>query len=111
MSNLYSKWLEAHDKGIIAPEWKQAHIFLTWATAKKYKPEYGYEGDFTPENLLAAIPKGKETEKETLDAAMNEETLSKMTVADIKELAEKMEIDLKGLKRKDEIINAILEAG
>jgi hypothetical protein len=55
--SLYSLWLEAHKKGILAPEWAQAHNFLIWATANKYRPEYGYKGKFTPDNLRAAILK------------------------------------------------------
>ncbi len=115
--SLYSIWLEAHDKGILAPEWNLAHNFLTWATANGYKPEYGYKGKFTPENLLVAIPKAKSGEKEIerfaaamtsyVTGALDVETLSKMKVPELKELAEKMEIDLKGITRKDDIIKAI----
>ena len=55
--SLYSLWLDAHKKGILASEWKLAHNFLTWATANGYKTEFGYEGKFTPDNLRAAILK------------------------------------------------------
>ena len=101
--SLYSLWLDAHDKGILASEWKLAHNFLTWATKNGYKPEYGYEGDFTPENLLAAMPKEEESQDDVFD-------LSKMKVVELKELAEKMEIDIKGITRKDDIVKAIAEA-
>jgi len=110
--SLYSLWLEAHDKGILAPEWKLAHNFLTWATANGYKPEYGYKGKFTSENLLAAIPGAIEASKEFEESdklleGMDDAALSKMKVPELKELADKMEIDLKGITRKDDIIKAI----
>lgn len=119
MPSLYQIWLEAHNKGILAQEWRLARDFLAWATANKYKAEYGYKGEFAPENLLVAIPKAKSGEKEIerfaaamtsyVTGALDVETLSKMKVPELKELAEKMEIDLKGITRKDDIIAAIKE--
>ena len=53
--SLYAMWLEAYKKGELPPEWRLAHNFLTWATANGYRTEYGYKGEFMPENLLEAI--------------------------------------------------------
>ncbi len=58
--SLYAMWLEAHKMNALPAEWKLAHNFLTWATTNGYKPEYGYEGEFTPDNLLAAKSKSQE---------------------------------------------------
>lgn len=55
--SLYAMWLEAHNRNALPAEWKLAHNFLTWATKNGYKTEYGYEGEFTPDNLRAAILK------------------------------------------------------
>ncbi len=64
--SLYAMWLEAHKMNALPAEWKLAHNFLTWATANGYKPDYGYEGAFTPDNLLAAIKTPREiSRKET----------------------------------------------
>lgn len=97
MPSLYQIWLEAHNKGILAQEWRLARDFLAWATANKYKAEYGYKGEFAPENLLAKIPR-----------ADKPKDLSEMKVGELRELANEKGIDVKGLK-KDEIIKAIEE--
>ncbi len=57
--SLYEMWLNVHKNGTLPAEWQLAHNFLTWATANGYKTEYGYEGEFTPESLLAAKQAGK----------------------------------------------------
>lgn len=103
MPSLYGIWLEAHNKGILAQEWRLAHIFIEWATANKYKAEYGYKGDFTPENLIKKIPEADKPKEQYNEAMCH------MKVAELKELAEEKEIDIKGLTRKDEIIKAIKE--
>ena len=54
--NLYSMWKDAWERKILPQEWLFADDFLTWATQNGYKVEFGYDGDFTPENCLAATP-------------------------------------------------------
>lgn len=90
--SLYKLW----EKGK-APEWRYFYDFVAWVNANKYKEEYGYKGGFTPENLLAKIPR-----------ADKPKDLSEMKVAELRELANEKGIDVKGLK-KDEIIKAIEE--
>lgn len=60
--SLYAMWLEAHNRNVLPAEWKLAHNFLTWATKNGYKTEYGYEGEFAPDNLRAAILGAKDAD-------------------------------------------------
>lgn len=64
MAKLYDIWKKNWEAGTLPPEWENAGDFLGFATANGYKPEFGYDGEFNPENLLAAIKKAKKTGEE-----------------------------------------------
>ena len=37
-------------------EWQELEDFRSWAIENRYKAEYGYKGEFTPNSLLKAMP-------------------------------------------------------
>ena len=98
--SLYKLW----EKGK-APEWRYFYDFVAWVNANKYKEEYGYKGGFTPENLKLAIPSSDRDPKD-MDAA---ELVKTMKLAELKKLADDMEIDISDAKRKEDIAKAIAE--
>lgn len=106
-SNLYSMWKDAWQSGKLPSDWPMADSFLTWATKNGYKVEYGYEGDFTPENCLAAIPDISGTVSGNLDA----DTLTKMKIAELKQLAADLGLDVGAVSTKQEIAEIIASKG
>lgn len=112
-NGLYGVWNDAKRRGI-NPAWANVGQFIAWAHEAGYKAAYGYKGEFTPENLKFAIPQPK---IENFAAAMTSyvtgkadmETLLKMKVVELKELAADMDIELKGATTKKEIAEKIAE--
>lgn len=103
-SSLYLLWLDAHDKGNLAPEWAQAHVFLTWSTAHSYKPEYGYEGKLCPESCLEALPAPEFAD----DVNLNVDVLvEKYTMAQLKCIASEKGIDISKAKVKKDVAELI----
>lgn len=63
--SLLKMWEEAYEKKILPPEWSTWEAFRAWAIMNKYKIEYGYKGEFSPQGCLKAMPDYKETLGET----------------------------------------------
>lgn len=103
--SLYALWLETNKNGALPQEWRLAHNFLTWATANGYKVEYGYKGEFTPDNLKQAI-QGAETERVPDPVC---ELVNNNTLAALKEMAKG--IDLGKATRKEDIARLIVDSG
>ncbi len=134
--SLYGMWLEAHKKGMLPPEWRLAHNFLTWATANGYKVEHGYKGEFTPGNLKLAADNAKwpaataesiiadinatvvgvdfasGPDKTVISYIKNADNLVKTKkLEDLKKLAADMEVDIGGATTKKEIATLIVAKG
>ena len=56
--SLFKIWKSEKSK-----EWKTWEDFRTWAINNRYKAEYGYKGEFKPDNLLKSMP-GEKGEKD-----------------------------------------------
>lgn len=89
-------WNDARKNNKLPPEWKTWAEFRAWVNANKYKADYGYRGEFTPECLLKEIP-GNEPD-------FNQ--LMRMKLGDLKQLATEKGIEAGETKR--EIANQIL---
>lgn len=63
-NSLYAIWLDAHEKNALPPEWALFIVFRSWAIENGYKAEYGYEGEFAADNLIAALPGATTAEPE-----------------------------------------------
>ena len=62
--SLYRMWEDAWKRNALPEGWELAGTFTDWAAANKYKVEYGYKGEFCPENLLKVIPPEERIKKE-----------------------------------------------
>jgi hypothetical protein len=51
---LYKMWLAAYKRAELPKCWWLFSQFRGWSDKNGYDPEYGYEGKFLPESLLAA---------------------------------------------------------
>ena len=101
-------WNIARRNNKLPLEWSTWAEFRAWVNANGYKAEYGYKGEFSPENLLKSIPK---TESDVSQSW--KETIFDVngTVENLKKYAAKSNIDLGKARTKKEIIDAIMKAG
>ena len=112
-STLYSMWLDAHNRKTLPPEWELFIDFRSWTIEHGYKAQYGYEGKFTPESLLLAIP-GTHV---GIDLAISpdkavshldpDDLMKKMNLDGLKKLAAENGINIGDAKTKREIANLI----
>lgn len=56
MASLYRTWEEASKKRALPPEWDNWEDCRAWVITNRYKMEYGYKGEFSPQGCLKAIP-------------------------------------------------------
>ena len=56
MASLYKTWEESHKRKVLPPEWEKWEACRAWAIENRYKIEYGYKGEFSPQGCLKAIP-------------------------------------------------------
>lgn len=56
MASLYKTWEEASIKKTIPSEWARWEDCRAWAIENRYKLEYGYKGEFSPQGCLKAMP-------------------------------------------------------
>lgn len=56
MASLYKNWEEAHRKKTLPSEWKTWEACRAWAIENRYKMEYGYKGEFSPQGCLKTMP-------------------------------------------------------
>jgi len=57
---LFKTWEQHYINGTLPKEWQTWGECRTWAINNRYKMEYGYKGEFTPEGCLKAMPGYKE---------------------------------------------------
>lgn len=81
---LIQMYEEAKKKNKLPKEFERWEDLRTWAITNRYKAEYGYKGEFTPEGCLKAMPDYKpleeinklkediESGKKTINAVRNE---------------------------------------
>lgn len=118
-------WNIARRNNQLPPEWGTWAEFRAWVNANRYKAEYGYKGEFSPQGCLKAMPEHAEKPvvitKENVAALFNippeildntsGEYVNYLTInfsfASLKKHAEEMGLDTKGLKSKREIANLI----
>ena len=62
MASLFKTWENAHSKKTLPPEWETWEACRAWAIENRYKTEYGYKGEFSPEGCLKAMPEQEETQ-------------------------------------------------
>lgn len=56
MASLYKTWEEGHKGKSLPAEWEKWESCRTWAIENRYKMEYGYKGEFSPQGCLKVIP-------------------------------------------------------
>lgn len=72
--SLFKVWEEAHKNKKLPKEWRTWEKFRAWAIQNRYKPEYGYKGEFSLHGCLKAMPDYVEKIKEkVIDTPENEE--------------------------------------
>jgi len=57
---LFKMWENAYINKTLPPEWPIWEKCRTWAIINRYKAEYGYKGEFSPQGCLKAMPGYKE---------------------------------------------------
>ena len=56
MASLYRTWEEASKKRALPPEWDNWEDCRAWVITNRYKMEYGYKGEFSPQGCAKAMP-------------------------------------------------------
>ena len=54
--SLFKTWEEHYINGTLPKEWPIWEDCRTWAINNRYKMEYGYKGEFSPDGCLKAMP-------------------------------------------------------
>lgn len=93
------KMWNAHRKNKLPPEWKTWAEFRAWVNANQYKAAYEYQGEFTPENLLKAIPGAVSTS--------SFDSLMRMRLDELKQFAVEKGFEVSDTATKREIATLI----
>jgi hypothetical protein len=116
--NLYSLWDAARVSGSLPPEWERADVFIAWCVGNGYKAEYGLDGKFTAENLLAAIPApyNPDARPDTGTGAVGSESeidalCKRFTVDELLKIAEFAGVNLGRAKKEGAIAAKLVESG
>lgn len=111
---VHEMWNQAKRNNNLPSEWPTWPEFRTWVNNNRYKAEYGYKGEFNPEGCLRAIPvagidMSSLPDKTVYKADFN--SLMRMKLEELKELASKLGIDTTETSTKKEISTLIVERG
>ena len=111
---LIQMWEEAKKDNKLPKEFERWDDLRAWAITNRYKAEYGYKGEFTPEGCLKAMPVigvdlSSEPDKTVYKADFN--SLMRLKVDELKKLAAKLGIEVGDNATKREMSNLIVERG
>ena len=76
---LFKMWENAYINKTLPPEWPIWEDFRTWAINNRYKAEYGYKGEFSPQGCLKAMPGYVEPTPTAITAEKGESDAGKKT--------------------------------
>lgn len=65
--SLFKMWEDAFVNKTLPTEWPIWEDFRTWAINNRYKSEYGYKGEFSPQGCLKAMPSYEATQDSQTD--------------------------------------------
>lgn len=94
--SLFKMWEDALKAGKLPKEWAKWDSFRAWAIKNKYKAEYGYKGEFTPEGCLKAMPDYQPSETERLKQNV---VSGEMTINSVRN-----EVELESISEGDETL-------
>ena len=79
MASLYKTWEGAQKSKALPPEWDNWEDCRAWVITNRYKMEYGYKGEFSPQGCLKAIPGYAEPTSIAITAEKGESDAGKKT--------------------------------
>lgn len=97
-------WNAARIRGNLPHEWNTWEKFRAWVNDNQYKASYGYQGEFTPENLLKAT---RGSDKTTATTGGEFHSLMRMRLDELKRLAIEKGFEINEAATKKEIATLI----
>lgn len=89
--SLYKIWAENKRH----PAWPDFKAFRDWTLGEGWFEEHGFEGEFSPDNLKAAIPENEIDVASILVPGITSEQLAKKNNTEkLKQLAAKLEVEI-----------------
>lgn len=105
--SLFKTWEQHYINGTLPKEWPIWEDCRTWAINNRYKMEYGYKGEFSPEGCLKAMP--GYVEPGNTEDVYDFDKLMRMKLDELKQLAINEGIKVGEAATKKEIANSIIE--
>jgi hypothetical protein len=106
--SLYKIW----DANKRHPAWPEFKAFRDWTLQEGWLEEHGFEGEFSPDNLKAAVPEKEIDVASILTPGITAEQLvKKLNAEKLKQLAEELKVEIpEEADTKKKIAELILEA-